>query len=56
MMRQYTREEFYEMHKEPLLQRFKEDVEKVLGVELPGTPEIGSLDISSVLEADYFFH
>jgi DNA-directed RNA polymerase len=55
MMRQYTKEEFYEMHKEPLLERFKEDVEKVLGVELPGTPEIGNFNISSVLEADYFF-
>ena len=56
LMRQYTREEFYTMHKEPLLEKLKVEVENSLGVELPSTPVIGDLNISSVLEAEYFFH
>jgi len=56
MMRQYTKEEFYEMHKEPLLNKLKEELQLLLGVELPAIPECGNFEVSSVLEADYFFH
>jgi DNA-directed RNA polymerase len=56
MMRQFTKEEFYEMHKEPLLFKLKKDVEEVLGVELPEPPQIGEFDVSSVIDSEYFFH
>ena len=56
MMRQYTKEEFYEMHKDPLLNKLKEELQLLLGVELPTLPEGGNFEVSSVLEAEYFFH
>jgi DNA-directed RNA polymerase len=56
MMRQYTREEFYEMHREPLLDKFKEEVEQSLGVSLPTPPIADNFEVSSVLDAEYFFH
>lgn len=56
MMRQYTKEEFYEMHREPLLEKLKEEIEHSLCIKLPSIPAIGNLSISSVLEAEYFFH
>lgn len=56
LMRQYTKEEFYEMHKEPLLHKLKNELEINLGVELPTPPDISNFNISSVLDAEYFFH
>ncbi len=54
-LRRLTREEFYAMHKENQLQRFREDVEKHLGLSLPELPRRGNLDIERVLESDYLF-
>ena len=54
-MRTFTKEEFYAMHKQNLLQQFKEDIEYDLGVEIPDIPQGGTLDIECVLESDYFF-
>lgn len=54
IMRALIQETFYEMHKPNQLQRFKEDVETSLGIELPFVPERGPLDISQVLHSNYF--
>jgi len=54
-MRELIKEEFYEMHKENLLEKFKEDVEDYLGIELPSVPMQGTFELSRVLESDYFF-
>jgi DNA-directed RNA polymerase len=56
MLKQFTKEEFYEMHKEPLLETLKGEVEKQIGITLPTPPEGGCFNVSSVLEADYIFH
>jgi DNA-directed RNA polymerase len=55
ILRHLTREEFYAMHKENLLQRFREDVEKHLGLSMPALPTRGNLKIERVLESDYLF-
>jgi len=55
MLREFIREEFYEMHKENLLEKFCEDVETDLGLQLPKLPTRGGLDIRGVLESDYLF-
>tara|TARA_R110000824_G_scaffold152182_1_gene323357 strand:- start:2340 stop:4781 length:2442 start_codon:yes stop_codon:yes gene_type:complete len=54
-MRQLIKEEFYEMHRSNLLEEFRRDIEEQLGVELPAVPMRGALDLSCVLESDYFF-
>jgi len=54
-LRQLIREEFYAMHKENQLERFRKDVEKHLGLSLPALPERGNFDIERVLESDYLF-
>jgi DNA-directed RNA polymerase len=56
MLKQFTKEEFYEMHKTPLLETLKGEVEKQIGITLPTPPEGGCFNVSSVLEADYIFH
>lgn len=55
MMRQYTNEEFAEMHKEPLLLKLKEETEQRLGIVLPDPPETGTYEIDRVLSAQYLF-
>ena len=54
-MRECIKEEFYEMHRSNLLELFKRDIERQLGVMLPTVPMRGSFDVSAVLESDYFF-
>ena len=49
------REEFLKIHSENQLQKFKEEIENQLGVQLPQIPERGDLDLSGVLESKYFF-
>ena len=55
ILRGLIREEFYEMHRENLLQEFRKDVEDRLGLRLPEPPKRGGLDIERVLESDYLF-
>lgn len=55
MMRAFTNEEFHAMHESNLLAKMKEEVEGMLKIELPPTPETGSYNIADVLEAEYFF-
>jgi len=55
-MNKILREEFANMHKENLLERFKKEVEERLGVRLPDTPKrSGELNIGKVLDSKYFF-
>ena len=54
-MRNCIKEEFYEMHRSNLLERFRADVQEQLGVPLPDVPMRGTFDVSCVLESDYFF-
>lgn len=54
-MRTILREEFVNIHKENQLENFRQDVQKQLGVMLPDPPDVGWLDVSEVLESDYFF-
>ena len=54
-MRIFINEEFYKIHKENQLEIFKRDIENQLGIMLPEVPEVGTFDISEVLQSDYFF-
>jgi len=54
-MRIFINEEFYKIHKENQLEVFKRDIENQLGIMLPEVPEVGTFDISEVLQSDYFF-
>jgi DNA-directed RNA polymerase len=54
-MRDILREQFVLIHTENQLERFKNDVQNQLGIMLPDVPDTGCLDISKVLESDYFF-
>jgi len=55
MMRDIIRETFVDIHKENLLEVFKQGVETQLGIKLPSVPDRGDLDITDVLNSDYFF-
>ena len=46
---------FIDMHKEPLLEKLKEEVEQQLDITLGPPPCIGTLDLSVVSGARYFF-
>jgi len=49
------KEEFLNIHKENQLEKFKEEIEHQLGILLPPKPKRGDLDLSGVLESQYFF-
>tara|TARA_R110000824_G_scaffold238661_2_gene427405 strand:- start:1 stop:669 length:669 start_codon:yes stop_codon:yes gene_type:complete len=49
------KEEFLKIHSENQLEKFKAEIENQLGVQLPPIPERGDLDLSGVLESQYFF-
>jgi len=55
-MRSITQEEFVKLHGTNLLEDLKIQFEEYLGVELPDVPKTGTLDITKVLESEYFFH
>lgn len=55
MMREYTKEEFCLMHKQPLLENLKIQLEKILNVPLPELPSQGQYDITETLNAEYLF-
>jgi len=53
------REQFIKIYKEPVLQRFHDEVTSPMSDEakkliLP-LPQMGNLDLNEVLQADYFF-
>ncbi len=49
------REEFVTMYSEDRLEMFRKEVMELTGVDLPPCPKKGSLDISRVIESEYFF-
>lgn len=49
------KEEFLRIHSENQLQKFKDEIENQLGVQLPPIPNRGDLDLSGVLDSEYFF-
>ena len=55
IMRDALVETFYEIHKEPLLEKFKQDIEDVVGPIGRKLPEQGDFDIASVRDAEYLF-
>jgi DNA-directed RNA polymerase len=55
MMREYTKEEFCLMHKQPLLENLKIQLEKILNVPLPELPSQGQYDITETLNSEYLF-
>lgn len=54
-MRKALIDTFYDIHKEPLLQQFKENIEDVVGPIGRLCPEQGLFDIERVRESDYLF-
>ena len=54
-MRNILRGEFVKIHSKNLLENFRADVQNQLGVMLPEVPSVGKLDVSGVLESEYFF-
>ena len=55
LMREFTKEEFHSMHKLPLLEMLRKELESILKVPLPEIPQQGEFNINKVLEAEYLF-
>ncbi|PFH38327.1 DNA-dependent RNA polymerase [Besnoitia besnoiti] len=58
-MRRILRQEFVRLYSQPILEEFYEGLRARLGrvaEDLPPPPTKGSLDITEVLNSDYFFH
>ena len=54
-LRQITREEFFKIHEENQLEKFKDEIEIAFNVTLPSVPRRGRFQISEVLESTYLF-
>ena len=54
-MRKALTETFYEIHKEPLLAKFKEDIEDVIGEVGRRLPDQGTFNIELVRDSEYIF-
>lgn len=55
LLHRIVREEFVKIHSRNLLEEFKQEVEKDLGIELPPYPEQGDFDVRQVLDSTYAF-
>jgi len=55
VMRKALTETFYEIHKEQLLSKFKQDIEDVVGPFYRPLPEQGNFDIETVRDSEYLF-
>lgn len=55
VMRQALTETFYEIHKEPLLEKFKADIEDVVGPIGRTVPTHGDFNIELVRDSEYLF-
>lgn len=49
------REQFVEMHSQPILSELRDQWTKRYALEFPEPPIVGTLDVSQVLGSDYFF-
>jgi DNA-directed RNA polymerase len=54
-MAKTLREQFVELHSQPLLQQLKTQFEQRYGISLPDLPDTGDLDLKDVLDSNYFF-
>lgn len=50
------REEFIKMYESPLLEGLVSYLEEIFGLDLPSPPPLGTLDLSRVIDSEYFFH
>lgn len=50
------RETFVEQYKDGFIELFHKQLEKYSGLELPKPPKLGNLDLSQVINSDYFFN
>ena len=55
IMASCLREAAIEIFSEPVLAGFRKEVEILLGEKLPDPPALGTMDLSALREADYFF-
>lgn len=55
ILHRLLREQFIQMYQTPLLAQLHKQWSNDIGVELPPPPEQGLLDLTQVLESDYFF-
>lgn len=55
-LRDITKREFVNIHSVNQLEILRGQLQDYLEVELPGVPDVGQLDITKVLESEYFFH
>lgn len=55
LMNRLIRQEFLEIYKEPILERFIDEQIDRTGIDLPGFEKYGELDIKKVLDSEYFF-
>jgi DNA-directed RNA polymerase len=53
LMREIIVSRFVHVHRDNLLDKFRQETEEILGFELPPSPERGDLDIEQVRRADY---
>jgi DNA-directed RNA polymerase len=55
-MSKVLREVFVDIFSENYLANFRDEIQSLHpSVELPATPSIGNLDVSSLLKSEYFF-
>jgi DNA-directed RNA polymerase len=55
LLNRIVREEFVKIHSANLLQKFKEEVEEQLGVEVPDYPKQGDFDVRETVRSVYAF-
>ena len=55
LMNKLIRQQFLEMYRQPILERFIDEQIDRTGIELPSFENYGELDIDKVLDSEYFF-
>lgn len=50
------REQFVQMYESPLLEGLVSYLEEIYGLDLPKPPTRGTLDLSKIIDSEYFFH
>ena len=56
-MNHILREKFFELHNQPLLQILRDELQQLYpNLDIPQVPQLGSLDLNKITEADYFFN
>lgn len=56
-MNNILREKFFELHSQPLLENLRNELQQLYPkLDIPEVPQLGSLDLNKITEADYFFN